>query len=237
MLKRTILSVALASGAMAEDVLASVLSANPYLQTYYSSLYGEDWQQTILDFYTNSAEAAALASQYAAVTGSVGDYSYDTSSFLSYYGSVFGVSFSDYNAFLTFGENLDVSSYLSHLSQEYSADPSAYSAAVAAFQSDATLRGSSVNTADASSGAGGTGSNSIASSTTSGSGSGSESGSGSTTEASGRATSSGSSHSASGSSSGSGSGSSSESSTSSKAGVYSVGVPVVGLFAAVALVL
>ncbi|CAH2355771.1 hypothetical protein CLIB1423_33S00606 [[Candida] railenensis] len=184
MLKRTILSVALASGVMAADELSSIL------------------------------------------TTSVGDYSIDTSSYLSYYGSVFGVSFSDYSAFLTFGENLDVSSYVSHLSQLYSADPSAYSSAVAAFQSDATLTAS--DTAAASSGAGGTGSNSIAASTTSGSGSGSESGSGSTTETSGSSASSGSS---------SASGSASDSSTSSKAGVYSVGVPVAGLFAALALVL
>lgn len=64
MLKRTILCTALVSIAAAND-LASVINENPSLKSYYSQLFGEDWQKTVLELYSD-LQYAAVASEYAA---------------------------------------------------------------------------------------------------------------------------------------------------------------------------
>ncbi|CAH2355772.1 hypothetical protein CLIB1423_33S00628 [[Candida] railenensis] len=69
MLKRTILCTALVSIATAND-LASVINENPSLKSYYSELFGENWQKTVSELYSG-LQYAAVASEYAAysITG------------------------------------------------------------------------------------------------------------------------------------------------------------------------
>ncbi|CAH2355769.1 hypothetical protein CLIB1423_33S00562 [[Candida] railenensis] len=219
--------------------------------TWFKGYYSEDSFDTESYLsYVGSHYSTSFAdySDFLAYNGYYSDY-HDEESFLSHQGSLYSTSFADYSDYKSFdySRTFDTSSYYSFLSSVYGTDLAGYSSAISEFESPGVYETDKVAT----SAAGGTGSNSIAASTTSrNSRTNSAAQSGSTTDSSeesapsiassGGSESSGSASGGSasgGSASGSSTSGNSGSSTSSTAGVYSVGVPFVGLFAALIAVL
>ena len=244
--------------------LISKVNEYPSVRVFYSEAYGADWEKTILlsyaaGFYKEYLTGFALL--YNAYGTSYTDSTYDTESYLAHIGSFDHTSFTDYSAYASYYRSF-TSSYFSDLSLWYGTDTIGYSRAI--YQVSATNFGYYLG---ATIGSGGTGPTTTLSSSSSGSESGfttGDSGNFQTTGSSQSSRSSASPSEESTSYSGSASGStllessvqessspgtstsgsstsgnpaSSTSSTSSTAGVYSIGIPFVGLFAALIAVL
>ncbi|CAH2355768.1 hypothetical protein CLIB1423_33S00540 [[Candida] railenensis] len=220
--------------------LISKVNENPDVRVFYSEAYGTDWEKTISSSYAAGFYKEYLTGYhilYNAYGTSYTDSTYDTESYLAQMGSFYETSFTDYSAYASYYRSF-TSSHFIELSSWCGTDTIRYSRDI--HQISRTNFGFYVG---ATIGPGGTNSTTTLSSSASRYESGFTTGdrenfqTTDSSQSSGSATDSSEESSPSNASSGtstsrSSTSGNSSSSISSTAGVYSVGVPLFGLFAA-----